>query len=91
MEGKNFTLRLSGEEAEALEGLRKSVNAATDAAAVRHAIINFVDVENTSKMQTKEIEQLKKEVDYLREIGYTLINSLKTMSKMVAEPPVLEY
>ena len=86
MEGKNFTLRLSGEEVEALEMLRKNVGVATDTAAVRHAIRNFAEVENTKQMQAKEIENLKKETEKLRRIGYGLLDSLKSMSEVLAEP-----
>ena len=91
MEGKNFTLRLSGEEVEALERLRNNVGVATDTAAVRHAIMNFVEIENTKQMQAKEIEKLKKESNYFRKIGYALINSLKTMSEIIGEPPTYTW
>ena len=59
----------------------------TDTAAVRHAIINFAEVENRNEKQAKEIKKLKKEADCLRQLGYALKNALEVFSEVVVKSP----
>ena len=59
MEEKKFTLRISPEEAENLETLKKFLKLSTDAAAIRHAISNYQKLESTIVELRHENNNLK--------------------------------
>jgi len=87
MEDKKITLLLNAEEAKELEMIRKRLNATNEDDAVRLVIKNFVEISNQNEKQEKEIERLKKEAEYFRQVGYALMNFIKEMIETFPKQP----
>ena len=82
MERKTFTLRLSADEAEAVEILRQYLCVSTDTAALRHAILKFKEIDEKSFEKSKKISELQSELSKLKDLIKHLLDVAKAFTSM---------